>query len=124
MSSPEFLTPEEVVKVDAALLSSREKFSTRLAIYALRCLKQIAQAGDTPVAEVSAEQVQDWIKSDETVQNQLAIDSSFEEFFTRLVVSSLNPLQQISQQEVVPMEQLTVNQVIAWFEQQAKSSRE
>jgi hypothetical protein len=42
----DFLTEDEAIQVDAALLSSKEKFSTRLAIYALRCLKEIAKNED------------------------------------------------------------------------------
>ncbi|NJK39548.1 MAG: hypothetical protein HC835_19060 [Oscillatoriales cyanobacterium RM2_1_1] len=124
MSSPEFLTSDEAIKVDAALLSFKEKFSTRLAIYALRCLKQIAQEKAIPISAITPEQIQIWIKSDQTVQDQFAVDASFEDFFTRLVLSALKPLQQTSQQESLPIEQLTIDQVIAWFEQQARAARE
>ncbi|MEB3281833.1 MAG: hypothetical protein VKK42_23210 [Lyngbya sp.] len=120
----EFLTTEEAIKVDAALLSSKEKFSTRLAIYALRCLKQIGAEKEISVSEVTSEQVSDWIKQDENIQQQLEVDSSFEMFFTRLVLSSLNPLKQIAVEEQQPIENLTVEQVIAWFEKESKIPQE
>ena len=41
--SAQFLTLEESSKVDAALLSSPEKFLTRLTISSLKLLKHIAQ---------------------------------------------------------------------------------
>ena len=41
--SPQFLTPEESAKVDAALLASNEKFLTRITISSLKLLKHIAQ---------------------------------------------------------------------------------
>ena len=116
----EFLTAEEAIKVDAALLSSKEKFSTRLAIYALRCLKQIALEKEIAVDAITSEQVSDWIKKDENIQQQLELDSSFESFFTRLVMSSLKPLKQIAIEEQQPIETLSVEQVIAWFEKESK----
>ncbi|MEL7035955.1 MAG: hypothetical protein AAFO04_10105 [Cyanobacteria bacterium J06592_8] len=116
----EFLTTEEAIKVDAALLSSKEKFSTRLALYALRCLKQIAEEKGIAVESVTPEQVQDWIKKDETIQQQLELDQSFEKFFTRLVLSSLKPLKQVSQDQQQPLENLSVEQVIAGFEKESK----
>lgn len=120
----EFLTSEEAIQVDAALLSSKEKFSTRLAIYALRCLKQIAAEKEISVEAVSAEQVSNWIKKDENIQQQLELDSNFELFFTRLVLSSLKPLKQIAQSEQQPIENLTLKQVVSWFEQESKIRQE
>ncbi|ERT08195.1 hypothetical protein M595_1790 [Lyngbya aestuarii BL J] len=120
----EFLTSEEAIQVDAALLSSKEKFSTRLAIYALRCLKQIAAEKEISVEAVTAQQVSDWIKKDENIQQQLELDSNFELFFTRLVLSSLKPLKQIAQSEQQPIENLTLKQVVSWFEQESKIRQE
>ncbi|MGB3191658.1 MAG: hypothetical protein WBB43_19820 [Limnoraphis sp.] len=120
----EFLTSEEAIQVDAALLSSKEKFSTRLAIYALRCLKQIAQEKEISVEAVTAQQVSDWIKKDEKMQQQLELDSGFELFFTRLVLSSLKPLTQIAQSEQQPIEKLTIKQVVSWFEKDSKIRQE
>ncbi len=117
----EFLTQEEVIQVDAALLSSKEKFSTRLALYALRCLKQISQEKSMAIESIKPQQIQAWVQQDETIQKQIELDSSFETFFTKLVISSLKPLKQIAIEENRPLEDLTVKQVIAWFEQQSKS---
>ncbi|EAW33935.1 hypothetical protein [Lyngbya sp. PCC 8106] len=120
----EFLTSEEAIQVDAALLSSKEKFSTRLAIYALRCLKQIAAEKEISIEAVTAQQVSDWIKKDEKMQQQLELDSGFELFFTRLVLSSLKPLTQIAQSEQQPIEKLTIKQVVSWFEKDSKIRQE
>ncbi|MBD1937312.1 hypothetical protein [Microcoleus sp. FACHB-68] len=119
-SDLQFLTLEECAEVDKALLSTREKFSARLAIYALRVLKQIAGETALKVEEVTPQQVKNWIEKDETIRQQIEIDSSFASFFTNLVISSLKPLKQISQETGVPVEDLTVRQVVAWFEKQAK----
>ncbi|MGC9528155.1 MAG: hypothetical protein ACP5D7_21675 [Limnospira sp.] len=120
----EFLTPEEAIKVDAALLSSKEKFSTRLAIYALRCLQQIGKEKNCAIAEIHPEQVVEWIKRDEKIQHQLEIDESFEIFFSRLVISSMKPLNQISKELETSVEDLTVEQVVNWFEKDGKIRRE
>ncbi len=117
----EFLTQEEAVQVDAALLSSKEKFSTRLALYALRCLKQIAQEQSLEIPLIQPEQIQVWVQQDQTLQQQIEWDNSFETFFTKLVLSSLSPLKQIALEANQPLEHLTVKQVITWFEQQSQA---
>ncbi|MGJ3246694.1 MAG: hypothetical protein ACFE0I_11525 [Elainellaceae cyanobacterium] len=119
-----FLTVEESAKVDAALLSSREKFSTRVAIYSLRVLKQIAQQEHKAIAQISKEQIIDWVEHDKSVQTNMAqgleTDDSFRSFFTQLVLSSRKPLKQISEETGIPLEDVTIDQVIAWFEKEAK----
>lgn len=114
----EFLTSEECAEVDKALLTSREKFSARVAIYALRSLKQIAQTRQVPIESLQPEQIEDWIYQDESLQQ--GIDSEFKKFFSQLVISSIKPLKQAAQAAGVEIEHLTVPQVVAWFEQEAK----
>jgi len=116
----EFLTPEESAQVDGALLTSKDKFSTRLAIYSLRCLKQISQETGLTPEEIPAEQVQNWIKKDESLKQNLDIDANFENFFIKLVMSSLSPLKQVAQESALPLQDLTVQQVIQWFEKKGK----
>lgn len=121
MISPEFLTPEECYQVDTALLSAKDKFSARVAVYALRCLKQIAEANHLEIEQVSPEQVVTWISEDQVLQEQVEIDDNFQNFFSQLVISSLRPLKKISAAESVPLKALKVEQVIHWFELQAKA---
>lgn len=118
--SMEFLTPEESAEVDGALLTSKDKFSTRLAIYSLRCLRQIAAETDFTPEQIPAEQVKTWIKKDESLKQNLDIDANFENFFTRLVMASLAPLKQVAQESAVPLQDLTVQQVVKWFEKKGK----
>ena len=120
----DFLKPEECAEVDRALLSSKEKFSARLAIYALRVLKQIAGVRGLPVAEVTNGQVMDWVRNDESIKGSIELDPSFELFFTNLVIASLRPLRQIATEAGGAIEQLTVKQVVAWFEKDGKIRRE
>lgn len=115
--STEFLTPEECAEVDKALLTSRGKFSARVAIYALRSLKAIASKSKTTIAQLDPQQVEDWVYQDESLQTGL--DREFRQFFAQLVMASLKPLKQMAQEYGVAIEVLTVSQVIAWSEHQA-----
>lgn len=122
--SSDFLSAEEAAAVEGALLSSRDKFTTRVAIYSLRVLKQIAREQEVAIAQVSPEQITEWVEHDEALKTSsvpgLETDDSFKTFFSRLVGSSLKPLHQISQETGTPLDQLSVQQVIQWFEKEAK----
>jgi hypothetical protein len=116
--STEFLTPEECAEVDRALMTAQDKFATRVAIYALRSLRQIAQRQGTSIKSLTPEQIEDWVYQDESLQN--GMDREFKKFFSRLVSSSRNPLQRIAESAGVVIEQLTVPEVVKWFEQEAR----
>jgi hypothetical protein len=115
---PEFLTTEECLEVDKALLTAHDKFSARVAIYALRSLKTIATQSGQAIADLHPDQITAWIEQDPSLQQ--TADANFRIFWSRLVLSSLNPLQQIVSQVGGAIEDLTVAQVVAWFEQLAK----
>ncbi|MBD1868766.1 hypothetical protein H6F88_13450 [Oculatella sp. FACHB-28] len=122
--SPEpmqFLTPEESAEVDQALLTSRDKFLTRVAIYSLRSLKQLSQQTGLAVENITAQQIADWVENDESLRREAAANESFGQFFTQLVLSSLKPLRQVAESEGKAIAELTPSQVIAWFEQEAKA---
>ena len=118
----DFLTEDEAIQVDAALLSSKEKFSTRLAIYALRCLKEIAKNEDIKIENIKPEQVQSWFKNDHNFKEKLELDGNFNQFFSQLVISSLKPLKQVAQAENIPIQDLTIKQLINWFEHESQQN--
>jgi len=111
--------------VDAALLTSQEKLTTRVAIYSLRTLKRIAEESDQSISVLSTDRILAWIEQDVTMQQETTINTTvnteFAQFFARLVVSSLKPLRQISTETNTPMESLSLQQVITWFEQESKA---
>jgi type II secretory pathway component PulK len=117
---PEFLTFDEVVEVDKALLTSQDKFLARIALYSLRVLKQIAAAEQVPIDGITDQQIADWIEQDQTLRQAIGADPGFQQFFTQIVLSSLGQLRQIAAQTNVAIDALTIPQVIAWFEQAAK----
>jgi hypothetical protein len=114
----EFLTPDECAEVDKALLTAREKFSARVAIYALRSLKQIAQESGVAIEDLKTYQIVEWINQDDSLQQ--GIDQEFRKFFAQLVDASRRPLKQAAAALGVSVEALTVPQLIVWFEQEAK----
>ncbi len=129
-SAADFLTPEECAQVDQALLTSHDKFATRVAIYALRSLKAIAQQEQCAIADLHPEQIEDWVYQDDSLlasDNPLDADAAspkFRQFFCNLVISATKPLNLAAQTLGIPVEQLTVAQVIAWFEAEAKNRLE
>jgi len=118
----DFLTPEECAEVDKALLTSHDKFTTRVTIYALRSLKQIAQQTNTSIAALQSAQIEAWVYQDASLQK--TGDSEFRRFFSQLVISSLKPLKRIAREADIEMESLAIAQVVAWFEQEAKKKLE
>ncbi len=126
MESPvEFLTVEECHQVDAALLTSREKFTSRVAIYALRSLKTIATQQNCTIKELSQETITDWIHRDPSLQETQ--DGSFRSFFSQIVLGAIRPLQAIANsveegKNDGAIENVTVTQVISHYEAQAKES--
>lgn len=77
MTTPiEFLTPEESVDVDKALLSSPEKFLARLTISSLRLLKTIAEDISVPVEELTHQQVIEWFEEDGKIRREQGSDAA------------------------------------------------
>jgi hypothetical protein len=119
MQSPtEFLTLEECAEVDQALLTSHDRFTVRVATYALRSLKRIAQAQGVAIVELTPAQIEDWIYQDESLQG--GIDQEFKPFFSKLVMAAQKTLHQASKEISVDLEAMTLTQLIHWFEQNAR----
>lgn len=75
--SPQFLTPEESADVDSALLSSPEKFLTRLTISSLRLLKQISQDTGVAIEDLTHQQVIDWFEKDGKIRREQGVEAAF-----------------------------------------------
>jgi hypothetical protein len=75
--STQFLSLEESAKVDAALLSSSEKFLTRLTISSLKLLKHIAQDYDIAIEDLTTQQVITWFEKDGKIRREQGIEASF-----------------------------------------------
>ena len=73
----QFLTLEESYSVDAALLSSHEKFLTRLTISSLKLLKHIAQENGVTIEDLTAQQVLAWFEQDGKIRREQGIDAAY-----------------------------------------------
>lgn len=66
----QYLSPEESAEIDAALLSSSEKFLTRLTISSHRLLQAIAQDYQIGVSELTHTQIIQWFENDSKVKRE------------------------------------------------------
>lgn len=76
-SPTQFLTLEESAKVDAALLSSPEKFLTRLTISSLRILQHIAQDDGVAIEELTTQQIIAWFEKDAKIRREQGIEAAY-----------------------------------------------
>jgi hypothetical protein len=75
-SPMQFLSANESADVDAALLSSSEKFLTRLTISSLRLLKIIARDLDIGIEDLTHKQIIDWFEQDGKVRREQGVDAA------------------------------------------------
>jgi hypothetical protein len=158
-NSAKFLTEDEAHVVDGAMLSTMEKFMTRITISSMRVLAHIAKSYGLHVEELQINQIIQWIENDakirreqgdaaaflqwsggdhpnsnstaelefeDTIDDQVtgAQMSSNEKFLTRMTISAMQVLSAIAKDYDTHVEELTVAQMIAWIEQDAKVKRE
>jgi hypothetical protein len=72
----QFLSPAESAAVDAALLSTPEKFLTRLTISSLRLLVKIAADYEVAIADLTPEQIIAWFEQDSKTRREQGIDAA------------------------------------------------
>jgi len=76
-SSTQFLNLEESAQVDAALLSSPEKFLTRLTISSLRILQHIAQEYKIPIEDLTTKQIIAWFEKDAKIRREEGVEAAY-----------------------------------------------
>lgn len=118
----QLLSLEECAQIDQTLLPTRDRFSIRITVYSWRYLQQISLGLGLPMAELQLHHIQTWLQQDSILQSQELSDDTFRALFERLLVSSLEPLKKIAQYEETEIENLTLPQILSWFEAQVKSS--
>ena len=148
----QFLTLEEAHAVNGAMLSTMEKFMTRITISAMRLITKIAQELNIHAEEIRASQIVQWIEHDSQIRKEQGEDAAFlkwtsphpdldfedtrqdevtpanlsshEKFLTRMVISAMSALVAIAKDCGSHIEDLTVAQIISWVERDAKVKRE
>lgn len=76
INNQQFLTPEESIEVEKALLTSEEKFLTRLTISSLRMLKIIAQDLDIKLEDLTSQQIITWMEKDSKIRREEGQDKA------------------------------------------------
>ncbi|MEN9871415.1 MAG: hypothetical protein RLZZ535_1271 [Cyanobacteriota bacterium] len=71
----QYLSPEESADIDAALLSTSEKFLTRLTISSQRLLQAIAQDYQIGIAELTHTQIIQWFENDSKAKREQGDDA-------------------------------------------------
>ncbi len=71
----QYLTSEESADVEAALLTSPEKFLTRLTISSQRLLQKIAQEHQVSVEQLSHKQIIQWFENDSKAKREQGEDA-------------------------------------------------
>ncbi|AFZ36925.1 hypothetical protein Sta7437_3422 [Stanieria cyanosphaera PCC 7437] len=71
-----FLSPEESADVDKALLSSSEKFLTRLTISSFRLLQIIAQETGVSLDQLTHTQIVAWFEKDGKIRREQGIEAA------------------------------------------------
>ncbi|MEM6424131.1 MAG: hypothetical protein AAGF66_01885 [Cyanobacteria bacterium P01_H01_bin.119] len=72
----QFLTPEESAQVDQALMTSPEKFLTRLTISTAKLLKIIAQELETPVESLTPQQIIAFFEKEAKTKQEKGVEES------------------------------------------------
>ena len=117
----DLLTTEECAAIDQTLLPTRDRFSIRITVYSWRYLQRASTALGIAIAELHPQQIKDWVQQDPTIGSQTNGDNQFSEWLSHLLTSSLPPLQAIAHHERTQIENLTLQQIINWFEEQVKA---
>lgn len=74
--------------------------------------------------DLQQQQSTQFLTPEESNRVDAALLASHEKFLTRLTISSLKLLKHIAQEYSVAIEDLTFEQVVAWFEKDGKIRRE
>lgn len=76
MDNQQYLTPEESLEVEKALLTSSEKFLTRLTISSLRLLQVIAQDIGVSVDQLTSHNIIQWMEKDSKTRKEQGKDQA------------------------------------------------
>lgn len=76
MNDTQFLTEEESLAVEKALLTTPEKFLTRLTISSFKLLTIIAEDLDISLVDLTSEQIIQWMEKDSKIKREKGIDEA------------------------------------------------
>jgi hypothetical protein len=76
IENTQFLTTEESLDVDASLLTSPEKFLTRLTISSQRLLTLISRDTGIAIESLTHKQIIEWFEKDSKIRREQGIDAA------------------------------------------------
>ena len=145
----QFLTLDEAYAIDGAMLSTMDKFMTRITVSSMRIINKISEELKIHSEEISSSQIVNWIESDSHIRKTQGEEAAFlkwtsphpdldfedtrqdvvtganlsshEKFLTRMVISAMSALVAIAKEYGVHIEDLSVAQIIIWMERDAKN---
>jgi hypothetical protein len=145
----QFLTLDEAHAINGAMLSTMDKFMTRITVSSMRIINKISEELKVHSEEISPSQIVNWIEHDSQIRKTEGEDAAFlkwtsphpdldfedtrqdvvteanlsshEKFLTRMVISALSALMAIAKDYGVLIDDLSVAQIIDWMEREAKS---
>ena len=145
----QFLTLDEAHAINGAMLSTMDKFMTRITVSSMRIINKISEEIKVHGEEIAPSQIVNWIESDSQIRKIQGEDAAFlkwasphpdldfedtrqdvvtganlsshEKFLTRMVISALSELGAIAKDFGIHIEDLSVTQIIIWMEREAKS---
>jgi hypothetical protein len=74
LENPQFLTETESIEVEKALLTSSEKFLTRLTISSFKLLQIIAKDLEISLEKLTSEQIISWMEKDSKIKREQGQD--------------------------------------------------
>ncbi|MEY3303675.1 MAG: hypothetical protein ACK5RE_00875 [Pseudanabaena sp.] len=148
----QFLTLAEAHAIDGAMLSTMEKFMTRITVSSMRIITKVAEDLHIHAEDLASSQIVHWIEMDSQIRQEQGEDAAFlkwtsphpdldfedtrqdevttaklsshEKFLTRMVISAMQALVAIARDYSTHIEDLTVAQILTWVERDAKVKRE
>ncbi|MGY6529152.1 MAG: hypothetical protein ACXITR_04420 [Cyanobacterium sp.] len=76
IDNQQYLSQEESMAVEMALLTSQEKFLTRLTISSLRLLKVMADDLQIEVNDLTPQQIISWMENDSQVRREEGLEKA------------------------------------------------
>ena len=76
IENPQFLTEQESIEVEKALLTTPEKFLTRLTISSFKLVQLIAQDLDISVEKLTSQDIIKWIEKDSKIKREEGIEKA------------------------------------------------
>jgi hypothetical protein len=146
----QFLTPTESQAIASTQMSVHAKFLTRITIHAWRVLLHIAQAVNSTVETIAIAEIITWMESDAQIRRDRGVEAAFlqwsednlaadfedpiqdqvtaanlsspEKFLTRMMISALETLRQMGEDNQVAIADLNIDQIIQWIETHQQQS--